>query len=167
MPIDFYIKLTLAVYSVTELFPENEPLKYDIRNLANEILANLINNNYENTSRSIKELKGLFVLAEAQNWVDSRNFLVLGREYEEIEKLIQEKPISSGKPVEKSRTTRERKQRILEVLKEKKRIHLKELAQNFPQISKRTLIRDLEELYRSGVVVRVGNGRASCYNIKS
>ena len=159
---DFYIKLTLAVYRVTELFPEQTALKSDIRGLANKILVGLINNNYENGSRDINEIKGLFELSEAKNWVDSRNFSVLRREYNKIEELV-----GAGKTVEKPLTTQERKEMILEVLKEKKMVRAKELAQNFPQISKRTIIRDIEELYRSGAVVRVGNGRASCYNIKS
>ena len=161
MSVDFYIKLTLAVYRVTELFPEEEPLKQDIRNLANEILADLINNQNEYTSRNIKDIKEFFDAAEAKNWVDSRNFFVLYREYDKIEKLI-----NTGKTVEKPRITKNRKQEILKVLQEKKKIQLKELIQTFPQVSKRTLIRDLEELYRAGAVVRVGNGRASCYNVK-
>ena len=167
MSIDFYIKLTLAVYRVTELFPEKVTLKHDIRGLANEILAVLISNQGEDSSRLIENIKSLFKLAEAENWVDSRNFLVLQREYDKIQKLIEKEPISTGKPVEKPRTTQKRrKERILEILKEKRKLQLRELIQNFPQVSKRTLMRDLEKLYRVGTVVRVGNGRASCYNIK-
>ena len=112
MSADFYIRLTLAVYKVTELFPKDEPLRQNIRDLANEILIGLINE--------------------------------------------QEKPI----------TTQNRKQEILRVLQEKKKIQLRELIQTFPQVNRRTLMRDLEELYRAGTVIRVGNGRGSCYNIK-
>lgn len=167
MSIDFYIKLTLAVYRVTELFPEKVTLKHDIRGLANEILAVLINHQGENGSRLIEDIKNLFELAEAENWVDTRNFLVLQREYDKIQKFIEKELISTGKPVEKPRTTQKRrKERILEILKEKRKLQLRELIQNFPQVSKRTLMRDLEKLYRVGTVVRVGNGRASCYNIK-
>ena len=167
MSTDFYKKLILAVYRVTELFPEGEPLKVQIRESANKILADLSNYQYENISSAVEAINSLFDLAEAQNWVDARNFLVLRREYDKIGKLSKKQAKTSlGKTVEKPRTTQERKDRILEVLKEKKKIQLKELVQTFPQVSKRTLIRDLEELYRTGIVVRVGNGRASCYNIK-
>jgi len=170
MPTDFYIKLILAVYRVTELFPEGEPLKWQIRESANKILIDLITDNKpENISQEIKAIKNYFALAEAQNWLDSRNFFVLRREYDKIESLI-----NTGKTVEKSfsrfnenHLNKRRQEKILEILKEKDRIQTKELIQRFPQISKRTLIRDLEELYRAGIVVRVGNGRASCYNIKS
>lgn len=162
MEIDFYIKLTLAVYRVTELFPEQAALKRDIRDLVNKILADLLTNQAKNGSRLINDLKNLFDLAEVENWVDSRNLSVLRREYNKIEELV-----GTGKTVEKPLTTQERKEMILGVLKEKKMVRAKEFIQNFPQISKRTIIRDIEELYRSGAVVRVGNGRASCYNIKS
>ena len=185
---DFYIKLTLAVYQVTELFPQSEPLRLQTRELANKILADLLINQGEKSSRPIQDLKNLFDLAESQNWVDSRNFLVLCREYDKIEKFCVENmgktvPARNASPArqpdgslggghsdaggEKPLTTQKRKQEILRVLQEKKRIKAKELTKDFPQISKRTIIRDLEELYQAGVVVRVGNARASCYNIKS
>ena len=167
---DFYIKLTLAVYRVTELFPNDEPLRNNIRDLANEILVSLICNNYKDRSNNIKIIKSYFDLAENQNWVDSRNFSVLRKEYDKIQGLI-----NTGKTVEKSllepaiykKPPKNRKEKILEILKDKKRIKVKELTKDFPQISKRTIIRDLEELYQAGVVARVGNARASCYNIKS
>jgi len=167
MSTDFYIKLTLAVYKVTELFPKDEPLKYNIRDLANEILTSLINKQNEDIPRLIDDLNNLFDLAEAQNWVDSRNFFVLRREYAKIGNLAKKQAKTlSGKTVEKPRTTQNRKQEILRFLQEKKKIQLRELIQTFPRVSKRTLMRDLEELYRAGTVIRVGNGRGSCYNIK-
>ena len=167
MSTDFYIKLTLAVYKVTELFPKDESLKRNIRDLANEILTALINKQGEDISRLIEDLNNLFDSAQAQNLVDSRNFLVLRREYAKIENSAKKQAKTlSGKTVEKPRTTQNRKQEILRILQEKKKIQLRELTQTFPQVSKRTLMRDLEEFYQSGIVVRVGNGRASCYNIK-
>jgi len=168
MEMNFYIKLTFAVYRVTELFPKGEPLRFQIRELANKILVDSINQG-EKCSRPIQDLKNLFDLAERQNWVDSRNFLVLHREYDKIYELI-----DTGKTVEKSfpkqtiykKPFKNRKEKILDILKDKKKIQLKELIQTFPQVNRRTLIRDLEELYRAGTVIRVGNGPGSCYNIK-
>ena len=39
---DYLIKVTLAVYKVTGMFPNREPLRYQIRQRANEILAELL-----------------------------------------------------------------------------------------------------------------------------
>lgn len=159
---DFYIKLTLAVYRVTELFPEQATLKRDIRNLANEILVNLISNNSENGSRNIKVLKHLFDLAEAENWADSRNFSVLRREYDKIGKLI-----NTGKTVEKPRTTQKRKQRILETLEGNSKIKVGDLIKIFPDINRRTILRDLENFSQAGLVVKSGNGRGACYKLRN
>jgi len=167
MSVDFYIKLTLAVYRVTELFPKEEVLKQNIRDLANEILVDLISNNHKKCAGDIKALNQVLNLAQAYNWVDGRNFSVLLREYAKIE-ILAEKQVKtlSGKTVEKPLKTQKRKSEILKVLQEKKKIQLRELVQAFPQVSKRTLMRDLDELYRAGTVIRVGNGRGSCYNIQ-
>ena len=159
---DFYIKLTLAVYRVTELFPEKEPLKRDIRDLANEILVNLISNNSENGSRNLKTLKDLFDLAKAQNWVDSRNFFVLHREYDKIERLI-----NTGETVEKPRTTQKRKQRILETLERNSKIKVGDLIKIFPDTNRRTILRDLENFSQAGLVVKSGNGRGACYKLRN
>ena len=159
---DFYIKLILAVYRVTELFPEPATLKRDIRNLANEILANLINHQSENGSRNIETLKHLFDLAEAENWVDSRNFFVLRREYDKIEQSI-----DTGKTVEKPRTTQKRKQRILETLEENSKIKVGDLIKIFPDINRRTILRDLEHFSQAGLIVKSGNGRGACYTLRN
>ena len=159
---DFYIKLTLAVYRVTELFPKQAALKRDIRNLANEILVNLINNNSENSSRNIEKIKNLFGLAEAQNWIYPRNFLVLEREYDKIEQGI-----NTGKTVEKPRTTQKRKQRILETLEGNSKIKVGDLIKIFPDINRRTILRDLENFSQAGLVVKSGNGRGACYKLRN
>ncbi len=216
---DYFVKLTSAVYRVTDLFPEEEPLKLQIRELANRVLANLILANptpqnasqRKELSKDIKILDSYFELAEAQDWVDSRNFLALQREYDRIQKFIEDKPIlteldsplrppaspklqrgerpastqrgeseaspmgrDAGKTVENSfpklchprKPTNGRQEKILNILKEKKEVRVGELIQLFPQVSRRTLIRDLKDLYRGGVVTRVGNGRGVQYEAK-
>lgn len=166
---DFNIKLVLAVYKVTELFPKEATLKNDIRILSNEILAGL-DNDSDSLSQKIKDIKVLFSLAEAENWVDSRNFLVLQREYDKIDGLI-----NAGKPVEKSfsspirysKKTKERQGRILDIIKENQRVKLGDLMRSFPDLNRRTLLRNLDDLSQSGLVVKDGNGRGSCYILKN
>lgn len=87
MSTDFNIKLTWAVYRVTELFPKEAGLKRDIRQTADEILVSLLTDQNEHLACLIKTLQDYFQQAQAQNWVDTRNFSVLRWEYERIAKL--------------------------------------------------------------------------------
>lgn len=151
---DYFVKLTLAVYKVTELFPQDTSLKCDIRNLANEILANLLTNG--RPMSDIEKLEGYFDEAEAQNWVDSRNFLVLRREYDKIKEEFQAK----------SNFNNGRQKKIIEIAQGNGRVKLGELLKFFPEVNKRTLMRDLESLSRAGIVSRNGNGRARYYQFK-
>ena len=99
------IKLTLALYQVSELFPEEEPLKAFSREKANEILVGtllvFLNNPLildrrqkkrlaQELFQNIEILQGYFEIAKHQNWVDKRNFYVLEREYGAIKEEISE-----------------------------------------------------------------------------
>lgn len=190
---DFYKKLTLAVYRVTELLPEEEPLKRQIRELANKVLANFILTNPSANNlnikrdlfRNIKILDSYFELAEAQNWIDSRNFLVLRREYNKMQKLLENRlalteptapqGTNTGKPVEKffsksvlhRNSTQKRQERIFEAIKANGKIKVGDLIKIFPEVNRRTLIRDLEGFSRTGFIERNGSGRGTCYITKN
>ncbi|MBI2042644.1 MAG: DeoR family transcriptional regulator [Candidatus Nealsonbacteria bacterium] len=156
---EHYLKLTLAVYKVTELLPEDELLRQQIRTSANKVLADLIwPNPYltaEALGESIKELDSFLGRAQKKNLADSRNFIVLRREYDRITDSVD---------AEKGNGTR--KEQIVEIIKNKDKVRVGELIQIFPQLSRRTLIRDLEDLYKGGSIVRTGNGRGANYSIK-
>lgn len=162
--IEHCLKLTLAVYRVTELFPEaGEDLKWQIRESANKILADLIYNNSENGSRHIEKIHGLFERVERQNWLDSRNFSVLKREYDKIQQI---RPIRKnyGKTVENSSPkNNHRQKKILEAIDGNGKTKISELLRLFPEISRRTVLRDLGKLCQAGMMVRNGNGRGIYY----
>ena len=164
---DSYIRLTFAVYKVTKLFPKEEQLKHDIRNLANEILVNLINDNYESCSKSIRVLNTLFDLAEKKSLVDPRNFSVLRREYSKIEGFIKDKGVFSGKTVEKSFPNKDRHADILNIMKQNGKTKIGDLAKNFPNLNRRTLLRDLDGFCQIGLVEKNGNGRGVYYIMKN
>ncbi|RLF34027.1 MAG: hypothetical protein DRN07_00990 [Thermoplasmata archaeon] len=183
---EYFVKLTIALYKVTDLFPENEPLRYQIRQKAVEILSSLIGENpkidtshIQELSRNIEILCRYFEVAQAQNWVDKKNLEVLEREYRKIQKdcLAREKvypKASSQKIVEKTSETsrrgriqedsegskrekttpKERKIKILELLKHKKTLTLSEIKNLFFQVSQRTIRRDMEDLIKKGIVAR-------------
>jgi len=154
------IRLTLGVYKVSQLFPEKEPLKTNIRKLADEILVSLLTGQSENRSRTIEEMNKLLDLAESRGLADPRNFLVLRREYAKI----------AGKTVDNSPDSNKNKNRqeaILSILKTNGRIQLRDLAKSFPNINRRTIQRDLGVFCQAGVVERNGSGRGACYIVKN
>ena len=193
---DYLVKLCLAVYKVSELFPEKESLKFFLRERANRVLADSIlffsKNPVSLTKEqekmfseeilgNIKVLEGYFEVAESQNWVKKENFLVLKKEYDKIEKEIKEGFLgketspSVGKtvnreekpfPVSFQKIEKGRHKKILEMLKEKKEAQVRDLKEIFPQISKRTIRRDFDYLLRKGLVERVGDKNRTLYKLR-
>jgi DNA-binding transcriptional ArsR family regulator len=190
---DYFIKLTLAVYRVTELFPRNEPLKFFLREKACQILADSIlifsknpinlkedqkNKVAEQILRNIEVLNGYFEVAKAQEWLKKTNFFVLEKEYgrieEEIKKKFHKKEKETFKPILEKNSLQlpfdnlrnERCKRILEILRQKQKAQIWEFKEIFPQVSKRTLRRDFEYLLNRGLVERIGDGKWTYYRIK-
>ena len=86
-----YLKLTQAVYRVTDGFPAGEPLKFKIREKANEILSDLVLFNPTGQEKILKDIEVLdnyFEVARIQNWVNPLNFFVLEQEYGKIKESI-------------------------------------------------------------------------------
>jgi len=160
---EFYIRLTLGVYKVSQLFPEEEPLKCDIRKLADEILVNLLTDQYENGSRTIEEMEKLLDLAESRGLADPRNFLVLHREYAKLGD-------NRAKPVDNSSDNIKGKNRqkvILNILKNNSKVKISDLTKSFPNINRRTLLRDLDAFCQIGMIERNGSGRGARYKIRN
>ena len=172
---DYIIKLTTVVYKVTDRLPDDEPLKFQIRRQANEILSSIIANNPNLTSQvkeglisQIKVLSAYFDIAQAQNWVDSKNFLVLKREYYTL--LDRIASFSANKSIKKKREVKRRKTKshlkpedrqkmIIDVLEKKKEISLAEIRHIFPEIGARTLRRDLKVLASREDIQKIRAGR--------
>lgn len=157
------LKLTLAVYKVTALFPAGEELGPRIRESADNILCN------ENTFRYIADIFELFDLAEKENFVDPRNFFVLRREYEKI-RQISDNGKTSGKTVENpfsqssnGNGNNHRQEKILAVMSSNGMVKIGDLIKMFPGINRRTVLRDLGKLCQTGAAVKNGNGRGAHY----
>jgi len=176
---DYFIRLAFAVYRVTELFPENEPLKLRVRESANKILADLILIFTENPVTSFKEksilvdrvlkeiglIEQYFNQSQEKNWVRPVNFLILRKEYDKIKKSVIE---YNQARKDKKKTEVEispRKKKILEILRKKGKLRVAELQGFFPGISKRTLRRDLENLLRRKLIKRVGEWSQVFYKV--
>lgn len=176
---DFLIKLVLGVYRVSDLFPEKEPLKFSLREKANQILAETIWIFLENPKKisphqalkDIEILQGYFEVASAQNWVNKVNFEVLTKEYQKLKEVLLKKTQPekrNGKEKEEflDKVRSERVRKILALLKEKEKAQIWEFKKVFPQVSKRTLRRDFEYLLGKGFVERIGEGKNTFYRPK-
>lgn len=184
----YFIKLTLAVYRVTEIFPEKEPLKAKIREKADDILANLIFISKENPDVKNKDLietldddirviNSFFEIAKAQNWLNPGNLLVLKREYDKISQLIKnftKAQIEESKKDEKATfpkrktsvsSLNQRQEKILKLLEKEEKLQVWEAKKIFPEVSKRTLRRDFEQLLGQGLVKRIGERNSTFYQL--
>jgi len=190
------VQLTNNLYRLTLLFPKKEPLRYKMRELADDILANLIKAKTNNPpykidkdcSWQIKEdievLDGFFEVAKAQNWVNPQEILKMQEEYNKIkeldraekeekivmpEQLLQKSSLAAKTPLYFSEGTglekSSRCKRILEILREKERIQVWEIKKIFPEISKRTLRRDFEQLFHQGLIERIGERNDTFYRL--
>jgi len=187
---EYFIQLTKGVYRLTLLFPKKEPLRYKLRELAAEVLANLIlilkgnfhrsSNLVEGIENDLEVLDTYFEIAKDQNWVSPDDILEIQKEYsnirEEIEKVkkeeeknpqpeIKENP-EKEKVAERNDIINERQQKILEILREKGRAQVGQLVSVFPQVSKRTLRRDFRFLLKRGLIERIGEKNYTFYQMR-
>ena len=185
---NYLIQLTNNLYRLTLLFPKKEPLRYKMRELADDILAN-------QTEKDLEILDGFFEVAKNQNWVSPKEILNLQQEYsklrDELGKLSQVRPVEANqgkiakrspekeivesaevKPPQKEALPtpgvgmNERQQKILGFLRENGRAQVWQLKEIFPEVTKRTLRRDFEFLLKQGKIERIGQRNATFYQLK-
>lgn len=185
MNTDHLLKLTLALYRVTDCFPEKEPLRYVIREAGGRIYTAGIRGCVSSAfQKDIQLLKAYFQIAKAQNWVSQENFSVLESEYEKLSAFSKKKNVAHRDKalgsvmrmnhgrMEKSRkksnnitvySLQERKQKLIEAIRQEEKISLKDLLGKFPDVHRRTLIRDLDRLRREDLIKKERNGRGAFY----
>ncbi len=210
---DKIIELTNKIYRMTLLFPKKEPLRYKMREVADDVLAGLVtwevfhNPNpdrflaVENSKKKdlifeiekdFEILKSYFEITKWQNWLSYFDVLELEEEYDKIksnfkketedleegEKNLKMEPLfptfkTNGDPVsvtnvekEKKEKLDSRKEKILEILKEKGRAQVWEVKKILAEVSKRTLRRDFDQLLKLGLVERIGERNNTFYQLK-
>lgn len=177
----FLFQITNELYRLTRLFPKKEPIRYKIREIANEILIKCITNSAPNPIlNELEALNSLLEIAKNQNWVSPSEILNLQKEYsklgeELLKNRIQEKKDSGltpqnsfqkNLPAREGSFLNERQEKILELLKEKGKLQVWQVKQIFPQVSKRTLRRDFTRLLRKGLIERLGERNQVFYQLK-
>jgi len=160
MDSDYFIQLTANLYRLTLLFPKKEPLRYKMRELADDILAKPI-------EKDLEILDSFFEVAKAQNWVSSSNVLEIQQEYSKLKEGLKSSPEPSyGDELRKVERGSGRQEKILEILKEKGRAQVWEIQKIFPEVTKRTLRRDFEGLLNQGLIERIGERNETYYQLK-
>ncbi len=213
---DKLIELTNKIYRMTLLFPKKEPLRYKMREAADEILANFVfwealrdfnpgnfaddwEKRYKDsvflTAKYLEILKSYFEVTKWQNWLSYFDVLEIEEEYDRIksnfkkeiedlekgEKNLKMKPLLpifkvdretdrdlvSVANVGKGRKEKldSRKEKILKILEEKDRAQVWEIKKILPEVSKRTLRRDFDQLLKLGLVERIGERNNTFYKL--
>ena len=170
---DFLVQLTNNLYRLTLLFPKKEPLRYKMRELADEILA-------KPNEKDLETLDSFFEVAMVQNWVTPSDILAIKGEYDKLRgelgifKIEKKKDnprkaevIELGFQSIPLQRVPDRQEKILTFLKENGRVQVWQIKQLFPEVSKRTLRRDFEHLLNQGVVERIGERNDTFYQIKA
>ena len=80
------VELTNKVYKLTLLFPKKEPLRYKIREVADDILA--CNSSSKKLQENLGILKKYFEVAKWQNWVSYFDILEIQQEYAKIRDIL-------------------------------------------------------------------------------
>jgi predicted HTH transcriptional regulator len=155
------IELTKRVYRLTQLFPKKEPLRYKIREIADEILANLLRETKNPTIKDWEILDSFFEIAKEQNWVSPREIFQIQKDYKNLFEEIR------FEPKEDRPSISERQKKILEILKEKGKIQVGQVKEFFPNVSKRTLRRDFQSLVKKGIIERIGEKNKTFYQLKN
>lgn len=145
----------------------------------------------ERVLRNVAVLDVYFKIAEKQNWLKPENFLVLRAEYgaieQEMKRLRQEKTVETASrtasqsavkraEAKKSKAIignpiimaglKNRQQRILRFLKERGKAQIQDLKKDLPEVTKRTLRRDMDFLLKNGLVERLGDKIKTEYKLK-
>jgi len=182
------IELTNNLYRLTLLFPKKEPLRYKMRELADEILANSLriaenSKTVKNCSRPILEelesLDSFFEVAKSQMWVKKEDLLNLQQEYIKLKEDLEKSKIQNVevqnvevRPPQipqlipgPGKEINQRQEKILAFLRENGRAQVWQAKQILPEVSKRTLRRDFEFLLKQGKIERIGERNETFYQL--
>ena len=185
-----FIKLTSATYKLLEFFPEADPLKNRAKERALSIMESFVLifetegwASFKKEAAKIKLLEDITVLssyfevARSQSWISAINCLIILNEYEKIKKEIAvstelgkkmsgiEERLVLNKIPKDSVVITERQGKIIEFLKNNVKAQVMDLQAILPDITKRTIRRDLDELLQANKIERMGEFNRVFYRL--
>ncbi len=168
-----FLKLTNAVYSALGFFPESDPLKNRAKEKVLSIMDNLVlifakdsrAGRAEQVLEDIEMLMNYLMVAQSQGWLNNTNCLIICNEYEKIKEEINQAMPAKPAPTEKKIVLSERQKKILKFLQENNKAQVMDLKLFLPDVTKRTIRRDLDELLKLGKIVRIGEWNQVFYKI--
>ena len=107
----------------------------------------------------LEVLDSFLEIAKSQNWASPKEIEEIQENYKKIKEEILQKIARES--------LNSRQEKILQILKERGKIQIWQLKEFFPQVSKRTLRRDLLKLISLGHVLRTGQGPETFYQIEN
>ena len=140
------------------------------------------------TEKNLEIISSYFEITKWQNWVSYFDILEIKEKYDKIKSdLLELKSVENPAPLakgagktlnqkleteidlpvrRKKNGLNKRKEKILDILKEKEKIQVWELNKLLPEVSKRTLRRDFEQLLKQGLVQRIGEKNNTFYKLR-
>lgn len=158
-----------------------------MRELADDILA-------KPNEKDLEVLNKFFEVAKVQSWVSPFDVMAIQKDYDNIREelnLVSEKtpqifpetvaPRTLSKIIDNSTVPEimsrmsevppsernERQERIMAFLRENGRAQVWEVKQVFPEVTKRTLRRDFEQMLNQGLIERMGEKNNTFYQVKT
>jgi hypothetical protein len=175
-----FLKTINAVYMLAEYFPETDPLTIKTKDKVLEISESYVSGRH--TQKDIDVLLNYLALARGLGWINTMNYLIISKGLKAIKKIDARRPstlvkaetrpkveskalpdIASSEKQKSNLTARQ--QKIIEFLKQKEKAQVADLQQVLPDVTKRTIRRDLDELLVSGMIVRMGEFNQVFYQI--
>jgi len=210
-------KLATAMYMITNLFSDSEPIKWSLRKKVSELLSFIVGyknilpaqmSDFSNEARTrVLEIVSLFEISYRSGLVSPMNFSILKEEFSLLVDAIdttrstysesqngifsdtffdtqssvdisKHKDSQSSKtgvsnsnfvkdhPVEKDVFNRNNRQNIIiNLLKKKKDLTIKDIAQTIKDCSEKTIQRELISLISSNIIKKTGERRWSRYSL--
>ncbi|MBI2003295.1 MAG: DeoR family transcriptional regulator [Candidatus Wildermuthbacteria bacterium] len=186
---DFVIKLAFGVHRLAKTVGDGA-LAQGITRSANSILANTIllsegaagggsrRSLALKTVDEIGTLEQLLWTCRAKNGVAEEVFGILFREYgkiktfcsgilaEPVEREEKQKAQQPSRQISSARSLSFRQNKIVEILQTKEKAQVWELQKILPEVTKRTLRRDLDDLLGRKLIERQGEWNAVFYRLK-
>ncbi|MBI4122990.1 MAG: DeoR family transcriptional regulator [Parcubacteria group bacterium] len=184
MDSDFFMRLTFGLYRVTELLSGGSVLRSKIEESASRLLIHLIfltrNQNPEEKNETIirasaelQMLLGFLQSVKRLRVINDKNFVVLEREYAKVRRFLtrtslQRAPsLRQTSSVSNPKELNSRQEKMLEILRYKEKVQVWELKKLLPEVTKRTLRRDLDDLLKRNLVIREGEWNDIFYRISA